>query len=339
VKSAVEAGPGLAGEVAARALSRTDDRALDAAVERLARVAGGALGGVVFFGSRLTGAAKANAFSAYDVFVIVDEYRAFYERIRAAGLSGKRPGLMVLLSRGLPPTQVSLRFAEEGVHLKAAVVRADTFRRETSPRRRDHFCIGRLFQPARILYARDPSMRELLLEALVGARRETWSWARPWLPASFDAAAYGRAALGVSMSWEVRPEPGGRADSLWQAQGAEQVPVGAALLRELAAAGEVAPAAGEAAEKEVWRAVRPVGRLERLRRAIYFRRSMARATARWLKHVLSFEGWLDYILRKANRHGGEPVELTPRERRWPWIFLWGRLFRYLRDKDKKGRHP
>jgi hypothetical protein len=324
----------LVAEVAARALAQPGDEALVAAVGRLARISGDTLLGVVFFGSRLTGAAKANAFSAYDGFVVVEDYRAFYERARVAGLTGKSPAAMALVSRWLPPTQFSLRFAGEGVHLKAAIVRFDTFRRETSARRRDHFCIGRLFQPARVLCARDDVTRDALVEALVAAHRETWAWLRPWLPPRFDAAGYGRAALSVSMSWEIRPEPGGRAESLWEAQSAEQVPVFAALLHELAAAGEVAPAAGEPG---AWAAARPVDRRERLRWQLYFRRSIARATARWLKHVVSFEGWLDYILRKANRHSGEPVELTPREKRWPWIFLWGRLFRYLRDKDKKGR--
>ena len=61
-----------------------------------------------------------------------------------------------------------------------------------------------------------------------------------------------------------------------------------------------------------------------------------RATSRWLKHTVTFEGWLDYIVRKASRHTGEPIELTDRERRWPWFFLWGRLFRYLRNKNRKG---
>jgi len=334
VKTSGEGTQGLAAEVAARALSPPDDRALEAAVERLARATDEALSGIVFFGSRRTGAAKADAFSAHDVFVVVDEYRAFYEGVRAAGLTGKGPGLLALVSRWLPPTQYSLRFVEEGVRLKAAVIGGDAFRRETSARRRDHFCIGRLFQPSRILYARDPAAREALLAALVEAHRQTWAWARPWLPPRFDAAAYGRAALGVSMSWEIRPEPGDRASALWNAQCAEQTPVFAALLRELASAGQIVPCPGEG---EIWAAAQPVGSLERLRRDLYFRRSMMRATARWLKHVVSFEGWLDYILRKANRHAGEPIELLPRERRWPWVFLWGRLFRYLRDKDRKGR--
>jgi hypothetical protein len=51
---------------------------------------------------------------------------------------------------------------------------------------------------------------------------------------------------------------------------------------------------------------------------------------------VTFEGWLDYIARKASRHGGEPIELTERERRWPVVFLWARAFRYLRTKNRKG---
>ena len=77
---------------------------------------------------------------------------AFYEALRRAGLTGKRPALMALVSGWLPPTQCSLRFEAEGVHVKAAVIRLDTCRRETSPGRRDHFCIGRLCQPTRILH-------------------------------------------------------------------------------------------------------------------------------------------------------------------------------------------
>ena len=89
-------------------------------------------------------------------------------------------------------------------------------------------------------------------------------------------------------------------------------------------------------EPSQWEKTRPVDARERLCLELYFRRSIVRATSRWLKHIVTFEGWLDYILRKANRHTGEPIELTDRERRWPLVFLWGRLFRYLRTKNRKG---
>jgi len=323
----------LSRAVAERALSPSDDPALDAAVSRLAGAAGGALVGLVFFGSRRTGAALANVFSAYDLFVVVEGYRAFYDSLRRVGLTGKRPGVLAVVSGWLPPTQCSLRFEAGGVHVKASVIRHDTWRRETSALRRDHFCIGRLCQPTRVLHARDEDARRLLLEGLVSSHRETWSWARPWLPPAFDADAYGRSALRTSMRWEVRPEPAGRADALWEAQRDLQIPVFEVLLRELEERGEVEPVPDRAG----WlRATPSVRAIERLRCQLYFRRSIVRATARWLKHTVTFEGWLDYIVRKASRHTGEAIELTDRERRWPWVFLWGRLFRYLRDKNRKG---
>lgn len=326
------AGAALHQAVAARALSPESDPDLREAAEHLTAVGGETLDGLVFFGSRRTGAASANAWSAYDVFVIVRRYRPFYEAMGRAGLSGKAPGFLSLLSRWLPPTQYSIRLEGSPVHFKAAVIRTDTFHRETSPRRRDHFCIGRLFQPARILHARDEATRTALVGDLVFAHEATWQWSRPWLPVSFDADAYGGNALAVSMSWEVRPEPPGRAAALWEAQREEQIPVFEALLEELAHRGEVVPAGSDGR----WGPARAVTAGETFRLKLYFRRSIARSTTRWLKHVLSFEGWLDYILRKANRHGGEPMELSERERRWPLIYLWPRLVRYLRARKHRG---
>jgi len=333
MSEAGEAASPLARAVTEQALSSSNDPALDAAVRRLVGATGPALAGLVFFGSRRTGAARKDAWSAHDAFVIVEDYRGFYEGMSRAGLTGKGPGLMALVSGWLPPTQYSLRFEDLGIHIKAAVLRYDTYRRETSGRRRDHFCIGRLFQPTRLLHARDEAARQGILDGLIEANRETWAWSRPWLPERFDAEAYGRSALRTSMRWEVRPEPAGRADALWEAQRLAQVPVFEALLHELAGRGEIVGAPGAPG----WVApTRPVGPLERARLEVYFRRSIARSTARWLKHVVTFEGWLDYIVRKASRHGGETIELTERERRWPLVFLWGRVFRYLRTKNRKG---
>ena len=328
------AAPPLARAVCERTLTPSDDPALDAAAGRLVAAAGESLTGLLFFGSRRTGAARADAWSAHDLFVVVERYRPFYAALAAAGLTGKPPWLLALVSRVLPPTQCSLRFAAEGVHVKASVIEARALVRETGPGRHDHFCIGRLFQPMRLLHASGDAARETILACLVSAVRETWGWARPWLPAEFDAAGYGQSALQTSMRWEVRPEPPGRAAQLWAAQRELQTPALEALLAELAAAGElVATPTASAA----WSARRPTGRLERLQRTFYFRRSMARATVRWVKHVVSFEGWLDYIVQKASRHGGEELPLSERERRFPLLLLWGRVFRYLASSRKGAR--
>jgi hypothetical protein len=243
---------------------------------------------------------------------------------------------------------LSLRFGE--LHVKASVIDLRAFRRETSARRRDHFIAGRLCQPARLVAARSEEARQAVLGGLVSAHAQTWSWLRPWLPADFDADAYGLRALEVSMRWEIRPEPAGRAAALWAAQRELQLPVFAELLESLGAAGKLRPlepasAAERTDTRDVqarerlgrrWSLVHTPGAAEELSLRLYFMLSMARATLRWAKHVVSFEGWLDYIVRKASRHTGEPIELSERERQWPLVFLWGRVFRHLRDKNRKG---
>ena len=241
---------------------------------------------------------------------------------------------MALVSRWLPPTSTRCVRRTSGSTSRPRCFASDTWRRETSSHRRDHFCIGRLFQPTRLLYSRGRRRRQAILDGLVGAYRETWAWSRPWLPDRFDAEAYGRSAS-ADLDAVGGPAGAGRTRRrLWEAQRALQLPVLERLLEELADRGESLPVLPGAASQ--WARARPVGARERLSLELYFRRSIVRSTSRWLKHTVTFEGWLDYILRKANRHTGEPIQLTERERRWPWVFLWGRLFRYLRTKNSKG---
>jgi len=325
------AGRALRDAVGERALSPEPDADLAASARALAEACPETLLGLVFFGSRRTGAAKANAWSAYDLFAIVTRYGPFYRALRGSGLSGKSSGVLAAISPWLAPTQISIAFREPALHAKVSVLTLDAFRRETSAGRKDHFTIGRLFQPARILYARDVPSREAIVDGLTSAVAATWQWSRPWLAPAFDVNVYGRRTLEVSMSWEIRPEPPGRAAALWQAQQSIQTPVLVALLEGVQAAGDL-----RRTDDGLWQLTQAGSWLDRLRLRIYFSRSIVRSTVRWTKHILSFEGWLDYIARKASRHTGEPIVLTERERRWPLVFLWGRAFRYLRDR-KAGR--
>jgi hypothetical protein len=288
---------------------------------------------VIFFGSQRSGAGSRNEWSAFDFFVLTDGYRRFYEGLRRAGALRRAPGLCAWLNTWLPPNQLSFRApsGEAPGQAKCAVIDAASFVRETSMARRDHFCAGRLFQPAQVVYAADAAARELALDALASAHAVTLSWIRPWLPEAFDAAGYCRTLLRVSLSREIRPEPTGRADALFEAQRSELVPVYERLLAAYAAEGVLVPGA----EPGSYRLAAPVDDAERRATVTYFRRSKVRATLRWSKYVITFEDWLQYIVRKAERHTGATIELTPRERRFPLVFLWPRIFRYLRDKDLK----
>ena len=49
-----------------------------------------------------------------------------------------------------------------------------------------------------------------------------------------------------------------------------------------------------------------------------------------LKALFTFEGGLDYIAWKLERHSGQAVEIPERVRRWPLIFIWGLFWRLYR---------
>ena len=75
---------------------------------------------------------------------------------------------------------------------------------------------------------------------------------------------------------------------------------------------------------------------------MYFTSSRIRSTARWVKHVYTYEGWQEYIVRKVERRIGVSVEITPAERRFPVILLWPKVIRVLasrpRAKDDDSNH-
>lgn len=324
--------------LAARALraDRPDDAAA-AAARRIAEWGGDGVRALVFFGSRKTRALP-DPWSAYDYFVLTRGYASFYRSLHAAGALRRRPGLVAALNAWLPPNQISLRGSDASGgpwHAKCAVIELDRLVTETSPRRHDHFCLGRLCQPVELMYAADGAARERVLDALAAAHAQTFEWVRPWLPARFDAAEYCRTMLRVSLAREVRPEPRGRADALFEAQREDLVPVYGVLLEELAQRGALQPWGGGVYGV----ALRP-GLAERTRIRVYFAWSLLRATARWAKYVVTFDDWLEYIVRKAERHSGQTIVLSPRERRYPLLFLWPRFVRYYwRDRNRKAARP
>jgi len=322
----------LRAAVAARVLSAPPGGEAAAIARAVAEAGGEAVRAIVFFGSRKT-RARPDAYSAYDLFVVVSAYSPFYRALQARGRLRHRAVVGAVLNAWLPPNQVSIPVTLEGgarALAKCAVVSEETLARATSERRKDHFIAGRLFQPTEVLFTASPEAENAVLSALVSAHALTWDWIRPWLPERFDVADYCRTLLRVSYAGEIRPEPEGRAEALWRAQEEYLRPVYTALLEALRGEGRLlAPAPG------VYAMARAAGAGERLRSRLYFRWSLVRATARWAKYIVTFEDWLEFLLRKARRHSAQPIELTERERRLPLVFLWPRVIGYLRHKDKR----
>ena len=101
------------------------------------------------------------------------------------------------------------------------------------------------------------------------------------------------------------------------------------VLERAAARGELAFEAG------AYRFTRAPEARQRRQVRRYFLRSKLRATARWLKHVVTFDNWLDYIAHKVERRTGMRVEITPWERRLPYLLLWPKVVRVLRARPQR----
>lgn len=299
-------------------------------LDAIAARAAGTLDAAIFFGSRSSGVATTPA-SAYDLMLVCDRPGVFYRAMSQAGFLHRSPALLGILDGLLPPTQIRL------VHgtglVKASVLSMAAFQRATSTARRDQFVAGRLFQDVHVVWVRDPESARRVDDAIVSARRITLDWVMPDLPARFTSSEYVRQLFRTSFRFEVRPETAGRADALFDAQSVRLVPIFESALEELAAEGRLR---GPEEDGAFSLPGSPTpGQI--LRRRLYLEWSRVRATARWPKHAVTFDGWLDYIIRKAERHSGETIVLTPLERRFPLILLWPKIFKFLARQRGKGR--
>lgn len=180
-----------------------------------------------------------------------------------------------------------------------------------------------------VSWARDARAAQVVARLLEGVRRDTLGWVAPSLPASFTVEQYLVTALRRSLSGEIRPESADHARTLAAAQMDTLGPMYRAVLDGHVASGALA------VDGASYRLVARPSAWHQFRVRLYFHHSKVRATVRLLKHVVLYEGWLDYIVRKVERSGSGKVELTERERKWPMIFLWPRVVRFLRDRPQR----
>jgi hypothetical protein len=300
-------------------------------VGALQKAAGDTLRAVLLFGSRLVDTTP-SPFSAYDLVAVVDDYLTFYWRLHAAGLHGRSPRTLTALARVLAPNVIAFDPSLAGGEIaKVMVLTLPDLERALAPRAPDHFLRGRLVQSTKVLMAREPSVQHDLERLLAGARRDVLRWAGPWLPETFTPLELAQRMLEVSYAAEVRPEAGGRVRAVFEAQTDFLERTYHKVLEEAAQEGRVVEHPDPERSEPRWRLATPPGFWSRLGWRFYFARSKARATARWLKHVVTFDDWLTYIQRKVERRTGMRVELTPLERKLPLLTLWPKAFRVLRQ--------
>ncbi|HIA99585.1 MAG TPA: hypothetical protein EYO30_06315 [Gemmatimonadetes bacterium] len=297
--------------------------------EGLVQAGGGQVRCVLLYGSHLHGT-KPNRYSAYDFIVLVDDYRAFYSALKNSGHMRGSVRLMSTMAYILPPNVIAYSPVEDRDKVaKCNVVTRTHLDRALGPRPKDHYLLGRLVQRMGFIWFASDEDREWVETVITGAIGRVLTWMAPYLTEPVDADGLGRRILEVCYRGEFRPEATDRHQHTYEAQVDHFLQVLSPVLSDAERHGFMV------AEEGRYRLTSPSSAWEALRWRWHFMRSKLRMGIRALKHTVTFEEWLPYIVRKAERHSGKKIKLTWLELRFPLLFLWPRAITFLLSRPKK----
>lgn len=253
-----------------------------------------------------------------DLYLLVDSYRDAYAQRRLAAANWLLPPNVFYAQQESAIEPVTLRS-------KVTVISLRDFERGCSPAWFESYLWGRFAQPTLVLGARDEQVQDRVDRALDTAAHTLLRRAIPQLPRSGTVIDLWEAALTLSYGTELRTERTGRAGEL----------VEASRMFYHALAAEHADALGLVLEGKTgdpdlsyrhstgsWQA-----RGNRIAWATRRLQGKCLSIARLVKALFTFEGGLDYIAWKLERHSGEKIDIPERVRRRPlihlWAFFWG----------------
>ena len=270
---------------------------------------GTAVRAVLFYGSCRRGVGLRAGI--VDFWLVVDDRRACEEGWRAR------------LGGWLPPNVYYVETADEHGPLRAKVAVFTLQELERGARAYETYVWGRLAQPVSIVYAATPREHAALLAVLAHSVEKFLDESLP-LAGQMTVSESWRTGLQRSYATELRAESGGRAGDIVELDRAhyEALTLAArplALWTDAEGTSRVRPLP----EADVAAAMR------RWRGRAWFGKT--RSLLRLLKGLYTFDGGFDYIAWKLSRHSGREVVIPERVRRWPWLFVWGLMWKLYRQ--------
>ena len=288
-----------------------------ALVEAILRRHGRAAAAVLFYGSCLRRDDPTAAEDAvFDFYVLVDDYRQAYDSRLAA-----------LANAALPPNVFYLETPWRGRVLRAkyAIVSMPQFRRALSSRVFHSYFWARFAQPVRLVHVRDEGARAFVIAGLIDAAVTLAARVRGLLEDRFTSAEFWTRAFQATYAAELRAEGADRARLIYEADRGRYDNLTELALRaagfDVQATADGRLSVATAAQDRRAAAI-----------AWWFRRLAGKllSVLRLAKGVFTFDGGIDYILWKIERHSGVKATPTPWQRRHPLLAAPGLAWRLYR---------
>lgn len=295
-------------------LGRPAPAAVLALARELAGRGGRSTSAVLYYGSTL----RADALDGVlDFYVLLDDVGAW-------------PGSLLarFANRVLPPNVGYIELAHQGQSLRAkyAVLSRSQFQRRLRRQSLDTTIWARFCQPALCAWARSPQDKQLIValvgEAVVTAAR----WAAELGPARAVPEDFWRTLFARTYEAELRVEKTGRPQDIvgkFPERYRALLPLAlhaAAVPFRSEADGTLEPTLDDKARRQ---ASRSWNLRQRLGKPLNI--------VRLLKAAFTFEGALDYVVWKIERHRGVRIKLSPWQRRFPLLAAPGLYWQLRRQ--------
>lgn len=267
----------------------------------LARRGGNATAAVLYYGSNLR---TSSLDGVLDFYVLMDSV-------------GKWPGSAVahMANRCLPPNVGYIEFEHEQQMLRAkfAIISTSQFARRVQADSLDTTIWARFCQPSLCIWSRTPADASAVARLIADAVITAAGWAARLGPEEAAAADFWRALFARTYQAELRVEKSGRPQDI-----VDKHPVRYAAL--LSPAWQAAGIAHSARGDTIAPAIPEADRRQARRRWAWRERcGRPLNILRLLKAALTFDGAMDYVVWKIERHRGVRIEVTPWQRRFPLL--------------------
>ena len=264
---------------------------------------GGAVRAILFYGScRRSDSPE----GVLDFYVLVERYRDYHRSL-----------IRSLINYLLPPDVEFLRTGESPAPLaaKIAIISLRQFSRRMSRHALDTTLWARFTQPSTLVYAASQEDRDQVISALYKAVETACAWAEDCAPHAGTPPVFWRQLFELTYGAELRVERKDRPQLIYDNDPAYYDEI----FNAIALDADKPPCPPRAFPVTAWLAWKM--------RCVF---GKIRSILRLSKAAFTFEGGVDYILWKIERHSGVALSLSPWQQRHPVLSAPGLLYRLWR---------